>query len=129
MRSKQTGKETAVEQAKTSDSYLASLSVEQRAALEKLRAAIKAAVPNAEECMSYGRPAFRLHGKFLVAYGAFRNDCAFYPGAAVQSFGKELKGYDVGKGTIRFPSDRPLPAALVKKLVKLQVARKGLNKK
>ncbi|HXO18449.1 MAG TPA: DUF1801 domain-containing protein [Thermoanaerobaculia bacterium] len=94
-----------------------------RAALQKLRKAIHSAVPDAEECISYQIPAFRLHGRMLVAFGAAANHCAFYPGAfPIKSCEDELKGYDTSKGTIRFPADRPLPAALVRKLVKARVA-------
>ena len=66
---------------KTPDEYLAALSAQKRAALEQLRQAIKAAAPKAEECISYGLPAFRLKGKFLLAYGAAARHCAFYPGS------------------------------------------------
>lgn len=97
MKAKRIPKRADVEPAKTPDRYLASVSDEQRAALEKLREAIKAAVPQAEECISYGRPGFRLNGKFLMAYDAARSHCAFYAGAAVQSCTKEPKGYDIGK--------------------------------
>ena len=109
---------------KTHDSYLAAVSDDQRAALESLRKSIKAAVPQAEECISYGLPAFRLNGKFLVAYGAAKHHCAFYPGAVVETLTSELKDYDTSKGTIRFPANKPLPPTLVRKLVKLQIARK-----
>ena len=110
---------------KTPDDYLAAVSADKRGALETLRNNIKAVVPEAEECISYGLPAFRLHGKFLVAYGAARNHCAFYPGGVIEKL-KELKDYDTSKGTIRFPADKPLPAALVRKLVKLRMARMGV---
>jgi len=108
---------------KTIDEYLAALSAEQRAALEKLRKAIQAAAPEAEECISYQLPAFRLHGKLLVAFGAWANHCAFYPGALLKDFKDELKGYETSKGTIRFASENPLPAALVRKLIKARIAK------
>jgi uncharacterized protein YdhG (YjbR/CyaY superfamily) len=98
---------------------------DKRTALQKLRKAIKAAAPKAEECISYQIPAFRLNGKFLVAYGAGANHCAFYPGSVVQALKEELKGYDTSKGTVRFPADKPLPFALVRKLVKLRIEEKG----
>ena len=107
----------------TIDDYLAVLGVEQREALQKLRMDIHAAAPGAEECISYQIPAFRLQGKLLVAFGAWANHCAFYPGAVVQDLGLELKDYDTSKGTIRFLSSRPLPAVLVRKLVKARVAK------
>lgn len=108
---------------KTHDDYLAAVSDDKRAALEKLRKAIRAATPKAEECISYGLPAFRLKGRFLVALGAAANHCAFYPGSVVQTLKEELKDYDTSKGTIRFPANKPLPFALVRKLVKARVAQ------
>lgn len=109
--------------APTIDEYLAPLSPEKRAALEKLRRAIKAAAPKAEECISYQIPAFRLNGKLLVAFGAAAKHCAFYPGShPVEVHENELKAYDTSKGTIRFPVDSALPATLVRKLVKTRIA-------
>jgi uncharacterized protein YdhG (YjbR/CyaY superfamily) len=106
------------------DEYLAALGGDQRHALEKLRKEIKTAAPNAEECISYGIPGFRLNGKLLVSYGAGAKHCAFYPGSIAQQFKNELKGYDTsGKGTIRFTADKPLPTALVRKIVKARIAQ------
>jgi uncharacterized protein YdhG (YjbR/CyaY superfamily) len=110
----------------TIDEYLAPLSNDKRAALEKLRKAIKSAAPRAEECISYQIPGFRLSGRLLVSFGAAAKHCAFYPGAhPVKAHQDELKAYDTSKGTIRFPADRPLPAALVRKLVKTRIAEHG----
>jgi uncharacterized protein YdhG (YjbR/CyaY superfamily) len=110
----------------TIDEYLAPLSDEKRAALEKLRRAIKSAAPKAEECISYQIPAFRLGGRMLVAFGAAAKHCAFYPGALpVRAHKDELKGYDASKGTIRFQTNRPLPAKLVRKLVKTRIAERA----
>jgi len=108
----------------TIDDYLAVLSADKRAALEKLRKTIRAIVPKAEEYISYGLPAFRLDGKPLVAFGATANHCAFYPmsSATVAAHQEELAAYDTSKGTIRFPVDKPLPVALVRKLVKARIA-------
>jgi uncharacterized protein YdhG (YjbR/CyaY superfamily) len=110
--------------------YLAGVSTDKRTALEKLRRAIRAAAPTAEECISYGIPGFRLDGKLLVAFGAAKDHCAFYPGAyPIKACGKALKKYDVGKGTIRFPAHEPLPTSLVTKLVKARIReRSGLPK-
>ncbi len=108
---------------KTVASYLAALSPGRRAALQRLRKIIRAAVPQAEECISYGVPAFRLNGRFLVAYAAAARHCSFFPGSYVQGLGAELKKYDVGKGTIRFQPEKPLPAALVRRLVRGRIAR------
>jgi uncharacterized protein YdhG (YjbR/CyaY superfamily) len=110
----------------TIDEYLAPLSAEQRAALEQLRRAISSAAPKAEECISYGIPAFRLGGKMLVAFGAAAKHCAFYPGAfPIEAHKDELEAYDTSKGTIRFPAKSPLPAALVRKLVKARIAERA----
>jgi len=108
---------------KTIDDYLARVSATQRAALEKLRRDIKAAASAAEECISYDIPGYRLGSRLLVSFGAAKNHCAFYPGAQpIRAHENELVGYDLGKGTIRFPADKPLPARLVKKLVKTRIA-------
>jgi len=105
--------------------YLASLSADKRAALQKLRRAIKAAAPKAEECISYGIPAFRLDGRMLVWFGAATNHCSFYPGAfPIQAHKSELAAYRISKGTIRFTSEHPLSAALVSKLVKTRIAER-----
>jgi len=110
--------------AKSIDEYLAAVpDEEKRAALERLRRTIRAAVPRAEECISYQLPAFRLDGKVLVWFGAAAKHCSFFPGAVVQGFKKELQDYEISKGTIRFQPDHPLPAALVRKLVKARAAK------
>jgi len=110
--------------AKTIDEYLATLSDDKRQALERLRKTIRAAAPRAEECISYQLPAFRLDGKPLVAFGATANHCAFYAmsGTTVEGHKKELKNYSTSKGTIRFHPTKPLPATLVRKLVKARIA-------
>ena len=108
----------------TIDEYLAALSKDKRAALEKLRKTIRAAAPKAEECISYQLPGFRLDGRMLVAFGATVNHCAFYPmsSSTVEAHKDELKDYDTSKGTIRFQPDNPLPATLVRKLVRTRIA-------
>jgi uncharacterized protein YdhG (YjbR/CyaY superfamily) len=111
--------------ATTHDEYLAALSDDKRRALEKLRKDIKAAMPKAQECISYGIPGFRLNGKLLVSYGVAAKHCAFYPGSTLQAFKKEMKDYDTsGKGTIRFPAEEPLPTLLVRKIVKARIAER-----
>ena len=110
---------------KSHDDYLTAVTEDKRAALQRLRRAIKAAAPKAEECISYQVPAFRLNGRFLVAYGAATNHCAFYPGSTVKALKDELKGYDTAKGTIRFPASKPLPAGLVRTLVRLLIEETG----
>jgi len=114
--------------AKTIDEYLATLSDDKRAALERLRNTIRAAAPGAKECISYQLPAFRLDGKVLMWFGAAANHCAFYPGAVVEAFKDELKDFETSKGTIRFQPDHPLPATLARKLVKARIARNAASK-
>lgn len=115
---------------RTIDEYLAGLTAEQRSALQRLRRAIHSAAPKAEECISYGLAAFRLNGKPLVAFGAWANHCAFYPmsGKTVALFREKLRNYQTSKGTIRFPAGRPLPASLIKKLVKARIAQHAASK-
>ena len=113
----------------TIDEYLAPLSNEKRAALERLRRAIRSAAPKAEECISYQIPGFRHGGRLLVSFGAAANHCAFYPGSRpVEAHKEELKAYDISKGTIRFRADRPLPATLVRKLVRTRIAEHAAKK-
>ena len=109
---------------RTIDEYLAVVSGEKRAALDKLRKTIRSAAPKAEEGLSYGVPAFRLNGRRLVAFGAAEHHCALYPmsSTTVKAYQGELKGYDTSKGTIRFQPENPLPVALVRKLVKARIA-------
>jgi uncharacterized protein YdhG (YjbR/CyaY superfamily) len=110
------------------DDYLAGVSDDKRAALQRLRRTIRAIVPRAEECISYQLPAFRLDGKVLVWFGAGAKHCAFYPGGVVPELQRELEDYDTSKGTIRFQPDDPLPATLVRKLVKARIARIGARR-
>jgi uncharacterized protein YdhG (YjbR/CyaY superfamily) len=107
----------------TVDEYLAALSDDKRAALERLRSIIKRAAPEAEEFISYSLPAFRQNG-MLVGFGATSKHCAFYlmSSSTVEEHKDELEGYDTSKGTIRFDTENPLPAALVRKLVKARIA-------
>jgi uncharacterized protein YdhG (YjbR/CyaY superfamily) len=109
---------------RTIDEYLLNVQPDQRAALQKLRRTILAAAPNAEECISYGLAAFRLNGRPLVAFGAWAEHCALYPmsAAMVRLFQVELQAFETSKGTIRFSTERPLPATLVRKLVKARRA-------
>lgn len=105
------------------EAYLAALPEAQRAALEKLRRTIKAAAPDADEVISYRMPMFKHHGP-LVGLAAFPNHCGVYvmSPAVMDAHNDELKTYDTSKGTIRFPASKPLPAALVRKLVKARIA-------
>src|SRR5205814_8519635 len=109
---------------RTIDEYLAQVQADQQMVLEKLRQTILAVAPGAEECISYGVPAFRLNGRSLVFFGAWANHCALYPGssATLKKFRNELRDFQVSKGTLRFSPDKPLPVALVKRLVKARIA-------
>lgn len=108
----------------TIDEYLARATPKHRALLEKLRRAIHAAAPGAEEYIGYGLAGFKLHGKPLVYLGAWEKHCALYAAspATQAQFHEELKGFSVSKGTIQFTTEKPLPLALVKKLVKARAA-------
>jgi uncharacterized protein YdhG (YjbR/CyaY superfamily) len=109
---------------KNIDDYLARVPEPARGTLKKLRAAIRSAAPrDATETISYGIPAFKYKG-VLVWFAAFSNHCSLFPTAAViEAFKDDLKGYSTSKGTIHFPTDKPFPAALVRKLVKARVAQ------
>jgi uncharacterized protein YdhG (YjbR/CyaY superfamily) len=114
----------------TIDEYLAALSDDKRAALEKLRKIIRAAAPKAEECISYQLAAFRQDG-MLVAFGATANHCSFYlmSSSTLEAHKDEIKDYDISKGTIRFQADKPLPVALVRKLVKARLAENAARRR
>ena len=111
----------------TIDEYLEALSSDKRAALERVRKIIRAAAPGAEECISYKIPAFRLDGRGLVWFGAAAHHCALY--GVVGADKRGLEAYDTsGRGTIRFRPDKPLPAALVRKLVKARIAKRSTRR-
>jgi uncharacterized protein YdhG (YjbR/CyaY superfamily) len=114
----------------TIDEYLALVSEDKRAALQALRMVIRAVAPDAEECISYQIPAFRLNG-MLVGFAAAKTHCSLYAwnGSAVGMFADELKEFDTSKGTIRFTSDRPLPESLVRQLVEMKVAKNAARSK
>ncbi len=115
---------------KTIDQYLAGVSDDKRAALEKLRKAIRVAAPEAQECIAYQVPSFRLDGRYLLSFGAGANHCALYPGSsAVETYSRELKNYDTSKGTVRFQPENPLPATLVRKLVKARIAHRAARRR
>ena len=115
--------------AETVDEYLTSIPEPARSTLVKVRAAIRAAVPpGTTEGISYRMPVFRYKGT-LLWFAAFSDHCSLFPGASVIAACKKvLEGFRTSKGTIQFPKDKPLSAALVKKLVKAGVAQKERNK-
>ncbi len=104
------------------DEYLRGLPESQRAALERLRKTIKAAAPAAVETISYQMPAFKLDGRFLVSYAAFKDHCSLFPGSAVpEELQDELRPFVAGKGTLQFTPERRIPAPLIKKIVKTRI--------
>ncbi|HEU5337042.1 MAG TPA: DUF1801 domain-containing protein [Terriglobales bacterium] len=108
----------------TVEEYIAGVPEPARSALRQIRAAIRSVVPpEAEEVISYRIPAFK-HNRVLVWYAAFSDHCSLFPTAEIiTAFKDELKGLTTSKGTIHFPLDKPMPIALIKKLVKARVAR------
>lgn len=107
------------------DEYLARVPEPARTTLSKVRATIRSTVPkDATEAISYGMPAFKYKGA-LVAFGAFKGHCSFFPMslAVVAEFKDELKNFPTSKGTIQFPPHKPLPASLIKRMVKARIAQ------
>ncbi len=106
------------------EEYLAACDPEQRAALERLRATIRAVVPEATEVISYQIPTFRANGRMLVSYAAFKNHLSLFPlsRAVLADFTEDLRPYLSGKSTIRFQADEPIPEVLVQKLVRARLA-------
>ena len=111
--------------AATIDEYLAGVPEDKRAALQRLREQIQAAAPEAVESISYGRPAFKLDGRWIVGFGAAKEHCSFYAGRfPIEAHADELAHYRLWKGTINFETDQPLPPELVKKIVEVRVAER-----
>jgi uncharacterized protein YdhG (YjbR/CyaY superfamily) len=106
------------------DEYLASVADDRRAALEELRATIRAACPEASEAIAYQMPAFRLRGQFLVSYAAFKHHYSLFPasGEVIAALGEDLTPYLAGRGTIRFAANAPIPLDLVTKVVQARLA-------
>jgi uncharacterized protein YdhG (YjbR/CyaY superfamily) len=106
------------------DDYLDSLDEPKRSTLAQLRETIMAIVPDAEQCISYGMPAFKLRGKTIAGFAAFKNHQSYLPhsGSVIPRLVKETEGYTSTRGSLHFPVDRPLPKALVKKLLSTRMA-------
>src|SRR5450631_2867552 len=106
------------------DDYLATITGDKRIALEKLRRTIRSIVPRAEECISYGMPAFRLDGKVVAGFQATARGCSYYPfsGSTLGTLAADLRGYRKTKSALHFGPDEPLPTALVRKLVRARIA-------
>jgi uncharacterized protein YdhG (YjbR/CyaY superfamily) len=109
----------------TVDEYLAALPDERRSAMAQIRAAVRSGAPGADEVISYGMPALRSHGRqFLVSYDAFKRHYSLFPASqgVVDGLGQEIEPYLAGKGTIRFPADRPIPADLIRRIAEIRFA-------
>ncbi len=104
--------------------YLATVKGEKRAALDKLRKTIRAIVPKAEECISYGIPAFRFDGKIVAGFAATAQGCSYFPfsGSTLRSLASDLEDYDRTKSSLHFSPAEPLPMNLVRKLIKTRIA-------
>lgn len=121
---------------KTIDEFISQYPFEVQAILQKIRAAIQKSAPGAEEAMAYGIPTFRLNGKNLVHFSAFKAHIGFYPTpSGIEKFKKELSVYEGAKGSVRFPLTKPIPYALIGKIVQYRVkevmgqAREKVKKK
>jgi uncharacterized protein YdhG (YjbR/CyaY superfamily) len=114
--------ETNVAKYQDVDEYMAQLPEDRRAVMEQLRSTIRSAAPAATEAISYNMPAFRLGGRFLVSYEAFKHHYSLFPWSdgMVEELGDAMKPYAVGKGTIRFPADEPIPLELVSRIVEIR---------
>jgi uncharacterized protein YdhG (YjbR/CyaY superfamily) len=111
----------------TIDQYLEGVRPDQRAALDQLRRTIRAAAPEAEECITYGLAGFRMQGRAFVAFGATKDHCSFFPmsGTIIADHEDELGSFETSKGTIRFQPDKPIPARLVRTLVRARIGEIG----
>lgn len=108
---------------KNIDQYIAGFPENVQAILGQIRATIKQAVPEAEETISYAMPAFRLNGRTLVYFAAFKNHIGFYPiPSGIDAFRKELSAYKTGKGSVQFPLDKPVPLDLITQIVKYRAS-------
>jgi uncharacterized protein YdhG (YjbR/CyaY superfamily) len=108
----------------TVDEYMATLADDRRDAMETLRRTIRAVAPQATEVISYKMPAFKTHGRFLVSYDAYKRHYSLFPAsdAVVRALGDAIAPFLAGRGTIRFPADRPIPTDLVARIVEIRVA-------
>jgi uncharacterized protein YdhG (YjbR/CyaY superfamily) len=111
------------------DRYLAALEEPKRTTLEALRRSILEVVPEAEQCISYGMPAFKVEGKTVAGFAAFKEHLSFLPhsGSVLPALGADVAGYERTKGSLHFAIDRPLPKRLVKKLVATRMRQLGLR--
>lgn len=111
------------------DAYLASIEEPKRATLEQLRKTINDVEPRATECISYGMPAFKVDGKTIAGFAAFKNHLSYFPhsGSVLPELEEEVSGYTTTKGTLHFEIDKPLPKRLVKKLIAVRMRQLGIK--
>ena len=111
------------------DDYLASVDEPKRSSLEALRRSILEAVPEAEQCLSYGMPAFKVQGRTVAGFAAFKNHLSYLPhsGSVLDEMGDDIAGYQSTKGSLHFPVDQPLPDVLVRRLVETKMRELGLS--
>jgi uncharacterized protein YdhG (YjbR/CyaY superfamily) len=111
------------------DRYLAGLEEPKRSTLQELRRCILVAVPHAQECISYGMPAFKVQGKAVAGFAAFKNHLSYLPhsGSVLTTLGDDIAGYQSTKGSLHFAVDEPLPPRLVTRLVATRMRELGLT--
>jgi uncharacterized protein YdhG (YjbR/CyaY superfamily) len=110
------------------DRYLARLGEPQRRTLEALRKSIMEVVPEAEQCISYGMPAFKVQGKTVAGFAAFKNHLSYLPhsGSVLATLPDDVEPYETSKGSLKFAINKPLPKRLVKKLIRARMQELGL---
>jgi|CZKU01.1.fsa_nt_gi uncharacterized protein YdhG (YjbR/CyaY superfamily) len=113
------------------DEYLEDVNPKSRALLQKLRKTIHALVPEVEECISYGMPAFRYRGKIIAGFQATSAGCSYYPfsGMTLKTLAGDIEGYSKTKSALHFGPDKPLPASLVRKLLQARIAKARVGSK
>lgn len=111
------------------DDYLAGVEEPKRSTLQALRRSILDVVPDAEECISYAMPGFRVEGQMVAGFAAFKNHLSYFPhsGSVIPELGEELAAYDTNRGTLRFAVDEPLPDTLVRRLIEIRMQQLGLT--
>jgi uncharacterized protein YdhG (YjbR/CyaY superfamily) len=107
----------------TLDEYLATLPEDRRLAMQQIREAIRSAAPDATEVITYKMPGFKTHGRFLVSFDAYKRHYSLFPASdpVVEGLGDRIAPYLAGRGTIRFPADRPIPTKLIEEIVRIRV--------
>ena len=111
------------------DEYLEGAPEPQRATLDALRQTLREILPDADQALSYGVPAFRMEGKVIAGYAYFKNHCSYLPhsGSVLPELANELQPYEWSKGTLKYPIDEPLPRSLVARLVEVRLEQLGLT--